>query len=126
MTELDLVMVAAAQRKATAAQREELAQALADEDGRRDPDGVTVAWAELVLALVREDTPYQLAVSAEQMRACVAVAVARRRGRVTSADLARIFGTHQETARLTLQGLTAAGLLAPAGGRTRGRYYTAA
>lgn len=115
-------LLAAALARATAEQIEELRAALADEDGRQDPAGMTLAWARIVAGLVDPGRDTAALPGSLLDRDAVALAIARRRGRVTARALAEACAVTPETARLALVRLAERGKLA-AEGVNKGRYY---
>ena len=117
---MDAELVKVALQRATAAQLADLGAALQDGDGVCDPEGMALAWARLALGLDSPGDCYALASD----RRGVALALARRRGGVTSGDLAQATGCSGEAARLTLVALAQAGQLARAGTGRGTRYKT--
>ena len=101
-------LVKVALQRATAAQLADLGAALQDDDGVGDPEGMALAWARLALGIDTAQDRYALASD----RRGVALALARRRGGVTSGDLAQATGCSPETARLCLAALAQRGDLA--------------
>jgi len=97
-----------------------LGAALQDDDGVGDPEGMALAWARLALGIDTAQDRYALASDRRQ----TALALARRRGGVTSGDLAQAMGCSGEAARLTLVALAQAGQLARNGTGRGTRYRT--
>ena len=104
----------------------DLAEALASEEGRADPQGVFQSWAELAAGRISPETRYWPAEPAEPLthRQHTALAMAVARGEVSSGELAHLAGCSRECARLTLRGLAQRGLL-QARGAGKGRRYMA-
>jgi len=104
----------------------DLAEALASEEGRADPQGVFQSWAELAAGRISPETRYRLAEPGEPLtqRQHTALAMAVAKGEVSSGKLAAACGVSREAARLSLVGLAAKGLLR-ATGMGRGRRYIA-
>ena len=111
-------LVRAALQRATAGQMADLGAALQDDDGVGDPEGMALAWARMTLGLDSPGDCYALASD----RRGVALALARRRGGVTSGDLAQATGCSGEAARLCLAALAQCGDLTR-NGTGRGTRY---
>ena len=95
----------------------DLAAAMESEEFRDDPAGVLAAWYRLASGIDAPDDVWRPVEPVEPTRSALAVELARRRGAVTSGELAELCGVSAETARLELRRLAATGELRPVGQR---------